>query len=62
MGTNAGGFDFSLVKRNAMMELKGMPVPKAWKTGTTIAGVVFKVCCHPQLQQTLCSRPSAERR
>ena len=43
MGSNAGGFDFALCKRNAMLELKGMPPPKAWKTGTTIAGIVFKV-------------------
>lgn len=42
MGSNNGGFDFSLVKRNAMMEAKGMPAPKATKTGTTIAGVIFK--------------------
>ncbi|KAF6252229.1 nucleophile aminohydrolase [Scenedesmus sp. NREL 46B-D3] len=38
MGSNAGGFDFELVKRNALLEAKGMPAPKAWKTGTTIAG------------------------
>lgn len=42
MGSNAGGFDFSLVKRNATLSAKGMTGPKAWKTGTTIAGVVFK--------------------
>lgn len=43
MGSNAGGFDFELVKRNAMLQSKGVTPPKAWKTGTTIAGVVFKV-------------------
>lgn len=43
MGSNAGGFDFALTKRNQMLELKGMAPPKAWKTGTTIAGVMFKV-------------------
>uniref|UniRef100_A0A7S0WTZ6 Proteasome subunit beta n=1 Tax=Chlamydomonas leiostraca TaxID=1034604 RepID=A0A7S0WTZ6_9CHLO len=42
MGSNAGGFDFALTKRNNMLELKGMAPPKAWKTGTTIAGVMFK--------------------
>jgi 20S proteasome subunit beta 2 len=43
-GSNAGGFSFDLVKRNAMLAAKGVPAPRAWKTGTTIAGVVFKVC------------------
>ena len=38
-----GGFDFGLVKRNAMLELKGAVGPKPWKTGTTIAGVIYKV-------------------
>eukprot|EP00878_Enallax_costatus_P001143 GHUV01001283.1.p1 GENE.GHUV01001283.1~~GHUV01001283.1.p1 ORF type:complete len:270 (+),score=62.22 GHUV01001283.1:335-1144(+) len=42
MGSNAGGFDFELVKRNAMLQAKGVTPPKAWKTGTTIAGVIFK--------------------
>ncbi|KAL6758146.1 nucleophile aminohydrolase [Haematococcus lacustris] len=42
MGSTGDGFDFSLCKRNQMMELKGMPPPKAWKTGTTIAGIIFK--------------------
>lgn len=41
-GSNGGGFDFGLVKRNSMMENKGMTLPKAWKTGTTIAGIIFK--------------------
>ncbi|GAX75388.1 hypothetical protein CEUSTIGMA_g2832.t1 [Chlamydomonas eustigma] len=40
--SSEGGFDFSLCKRNAMLELKGCHWPKPWKTGTTIAGVVFK--------------------
>ncbi len=43
MGSDAGGFNFDLCKRNAMLEAKGVMAPKAWKTGTTIAGVVFKV-------------------
>lgn len=45
MGSNAGGFNFELCKRNAVLEAKGMPAPKLLKTGTTIAGVVFKVLC-----------------
>lgn len=47
MGSNAGGFDFELVKRNAMLQAKGVPPPKAWKTGTTIAGVIYKVLAGP---------------
>lgn len=43
MGSDAGGFNFDLCKRNAMLGLKGVAPPKAWKTGTTIAGVMFKV-------------------
>ena len=43
--SSEGGFDFSLCKRNAMLELKGAQGPKPWKTGTTIAGVVYKVRC-----------------
>ncbi|MEW5303335.1 MAG: hypothetical protein WDW38_001659 [Sanguina aurantia] len=42
MGSEAGGFNFDLCKRNAMLEAKGVQLPKAWKTGTTIAGIVFK--------------------
>ncbi|GIL67855.1 hypothetical protein Vafri_21148 [Volvox africanus] len=42
MGSNAGGFDFDLCKRNALLENKGMTLPKAWKTGTTIAGLIYK--------------------
>jgi 20S proteasome subunit beta 2 len=45
MGSNGGGFSFDLCKRNALLERKGMAPPSAWKTGTTIAGVVFKVGC-----------------
>jgi len=42
MGSNAGGFSFDLCKRNGMLERKGMTPPSAWKTGTTIAGVIYK--------------------
>jgi 20S proteasome subunit beta 2 len=37
-----GGFSFSNVTRNTFLENKGYTPPKALKTGTTIAGVVFK--------------------
>jgi 20S proteasome subunit beta 2 len=36
------GFVFDNFLRNESMEKKGMHLPKAMKTGTTIAGVVFK--------------------
>ncbi|KAK9765670.1 proteasome core particle subunit beta 2 [Basidiobolus ranarum] len=37
-----GGFSFENAKRNAVLESKGLPLPKATKTGTTIVGVIFK--------------------
>ena len=43
MGSECGGFSFDLCKRNAFLEKKGVPGVRAWKTGTTIAGVVYKV-------------------
>lgn len=43
MGSNAGGFNFDLCKRNAFLEKKGVKSMTAWKTGTTIAGVIYKV-------------------
>jgi len=36
------GFSFDLVARNAFLERKGFVPPKTLKTGTTIAGVMFK--------------------
>ncbi|KZO97234.1 20S proteasome subunit [Calocera viscosa TUFC12733] len=36
-----GGFDFSNARRNAFLEAKGMPMPKATSTGTTIVGCVY---------------------
>jgi hypothetical protein len=60
MGSNGGGFDFDLCKRNALLERKGMAPPKAWKTGTTIAGVVYKVTsCFGRWQAGLLRRPAA---
>jgi 20S proteasome subunit beta 2 len=37
-----GGFSFENFQRNEYLSTKGFPVPKARKTGTTIAGIVFK--------------------
>jgi 20S proteasome subunit beta 2 len=38
-----GGFSFENCQRNALLEAKsGLALPKALKTGTTIAGIVFK--------------------
>jgi 20S proteasome subunit beta 2 len=37
-----GGFQFDNVQRNALLSRLGMTAPKAIKTGTTIAGIVFK--------------------
>lgn len=36
------GFSFDLCQRNNFLVKKGFPAPKAIKTGTTIAGVVYK--------------------
>jgi len=41
--SEGSGFNFDLCKRNAMLAAKGVPTPRAWSTGTTIAGVIFKV-------------------
>ena len=43
VGSNAGGFSFDLCKRNSFLEKKGVSPPGLWKTGTTIAGVIYKV-------------------
>ncbi|XP_033096037.1 proteasome subunit beta type-7-like [Anneissia japonica] len=39
---HTGGFVFENCKRNIFLEKQGAKPPKATKTGTTIAGVVFK--------------------
>ncbi|GJQ85604.1 Prosbeta2 [Trypoxylus dichotomus] len=36
------GFSFDNCARNASLETKGFPVPKAKKTGTTIAGIIYE--------------------
>jgi len=41
--TEEGGFNFDLCRRNAGLGKMGVAAPKFLKTGTTIAGVVFKV-------------------
>ena len=38
-----GGFSFELCGRNAYLENKGIKPPRFTKTGTTIAGLIFKV-------------------
>ena len=35
------GFDFSNYNRNAALHAKGVPLPKATSTGTTIVGCVY---------------------
>jgi hypothetical protein len=45
VGSDAGGFTFDLCKRNAYLADKGVKAPGVWKTGTTIAGVVYKARC-----------------
>jgi hypothetical protein len=39
---NKPGFDFSNVVRNSFLEAKGIHLPKATSTGTTIVGCLFK--------------------
>lgn len=39
-----GGFSFDLCRRNAMLQQQGAKLPKYRKTGTTIVGLIFKVC------------------
>ena len=39
-----GGFVFDLCKRNDFFEKQGVKGPGFTKTGTTIAGIIFKVC------------------
>eukprot|EP01098_Paradermamoeba_levis_P001530 TRINITY_DN117_c0_g1_i1.p1 TRINITY_DN117_c0_g1~~TRINITY_DN117_c0_g1_i1.p1 ORF type:complete len:305 (-),score=122.16 TRINITY_DN117_c0_g1_i1:31-864(-) len=41
-GKELGGFSFEFTKRNEMMESAGLKLPRATKTGTTIAGLIFK--------------------
>lgn len=35
------GFDFSNYNRNAALHAKGVPLPRATSTGTTIVGCIF---------------------
>ena len=35
------GFDFSNYNRNAALHARGVPLPKATSTGTTIVGALF---------------------
>ncbi len=60
------GFQFDLAKRNAYLEVKGVKPPAPWKTGTTIAGIIFKVRNVRYIASALCYnhllRPGAPRR
>ncbi|EPX70788.1 20S proteasome component beta 2 [Schizosaccharomyces octosporus yFS286] len=38
------GFDFDYYQRNALLQERGFPSPKATSTGTTIVGVIAKDC------------------
>ncbi len=38
-----GAFNFDLCKRNSYLEGRGIKAPGFTKTGTTIAGIIFKV-------------------
>lgn len=40
--TEEGGFNFDLCKRNALLGQQGVKGPSVLKTGTTIAGVIYK--------------------
>merc|ERR1712137_1508939 len=40
--TPKGGFSFENCRRNEFLLNKGFPCPKSVKTGTTIAGIIFK--------------------
>lgn len=40
---SAGGFQFDLCRRNEHLSKKGVAPPAPTKTGTTIAGILFKV-------------------
>jgi len=42
VGRPLGGFSFDLARRNALLLKRGMKPPRVLKTGTTIAGVVYK--------------------
>lgn len=43
MAAGQGGFCFDLCKRNEFFEARGVKHPGFTKTGTTIAGIIFKV-------------------
>lgn len=52
-----GGFAFDLHQRNAALEKNGVKMPAVKKTGTTIAGVIFKV--RPLVLRRFLVRPNA---
>ncbi|KAL6403507.1 putative proteasome subunit beta type 7 precursor [Ilyonectria robusta] len=57
------GFDFSNYNRNAALHARGVPLPKATSTGTTIVGCIFDggvVVCAPPPILPAYSTPNAE--
>lgn len=48
------GFDFSNYNRNAALHAKGVPLPKATSTGTTIVGCIFDGGVVVRIISTLC--------
>ncbi len=60
-GSNAGGFTFDLCKRNAYLADKGVKAPGVWKTGTTIAGVIYKARPCSQAEHCYCARSRRRR-
>ena len=51
------GFQFDLCRRNAFLEERGVHAPRLTKTGTTIAGIIFKArcCCCTKYLSSLAS-------
>lgn len=57
------GFDFSNHTRNAALHARGVPLPKATSTGTTIVGCIFDggvvVSVYPSRQALLAGLPQS---
>ena len=54
-GVAAGGFSFDLCRRNGMLGSRGVQGPGFTKTGTTIAGIIYKVNGAPGIQNFSCA-------
>ena len=48
------GFQFDLCRRNAFLEDRGVHAPRLTKTGTTIAGIIFKASPLSSLWASCC--------